>query len=276
MLIFLKSIFCLFTFIGILKAQNGLKVSADNVQVQEDKSITINVLKNDNIKNKDNLLLEILTKPEKGTAQVQGEKILYTPNLDVSGIDQFEYKVDIGTGAGTGKVRVNINPVNDAPTGISLSETKIKENAAPGTALGRIKVEDPDVDDSFKFGLAKENRDDFSLDGSNLLTKRPFNFEQEKSFSISIQVTDSGGEKYVGAVDIDVENVIPFVIVANPVIEIFGVNVSSEIIAIKFPSLYHFVIFCVASVESKIESYVNPFVVPVVPGGPTKTLVVPL
>ncbi len=207
MLILLKSIFCLFTFIGILNAQGGLKVNADNVQVQEDKSITINVIKNDNIKNKENLLLEILTKPEKGTAQVQGEKILYTPNLDVSGIDQFEYKVDIGTGAGTGKVRVNINPVNDAPTGISLSETKIKENAAAGTALGRIKVEDPDVDDSFKFGLAKENRDDFSLDGSNLLTKRPFNFEQEKSFSISIQVTDSGGEKYVGTIDIDVDNV---------------------------------------------------------------------
>ena len=92
MLIFLKSIFCLFTFIGILQAQSGLKVNADNVQVQEDKSITINVLKNDNIKNKNNLLLEILTKPAKGTAQVQGEKILYTPNLDVSGIDQFEYK----------------------------------------------------------------------------------------------------------------------------------------------------------------------------------------
>jgi hypothetical protein len=37
---------------------------------------------------------------------------------------------------------------------------------------------------------------------------------------------------------IAVDNVIPFVIVAKPDIPIFGVNVSSEIIAIKFPSLY--------------------------------------
>ena len=46
---------------------------------------------------------------------------------------------------------------------------------------------------------------------------------------------------------IAVVSVIPFLIVANPVIPVFGVNVSSEIIAIKFPSLYHLVIFCVAS-----------------------------
>ena len=59
---------------------------------------------------------------------------------------------------------------------------------------------------------------------------------------------------------IAVESVIPFVTVANPEIAAFGVNESSEIIAIKFPSLYHFVTFCDVSVESVITSYVNPLV----------------
>ena len=206
MLIFFKSIIFLFTFVGYANSQGGFKVNADNIQVQEDGEVSVDVLKNDKIVNKDNLLLEITVKPEKGMAVVQGDKILYTPSADVNGIDQFEYKVDIGTGTGTALVRVKINPVNDAPVGISLSETKIKENAPAGTAVGRINVDDPDQDDVFKFGLAKENRGDFSLDGSNLLTKKPFNYEENKSFSIALQVTDSGGEKYVGNLDVDVEN----------------------------------------------------------------------
>ena len=206
MLIFFKSIIFLFTFVGYANSQGGFKVNADNIQVQEDGEVSVDVLKNDKIVNKDNLLLEITVKPEKGMAVVQGDKILYTPSADVNGVDQFEYKVYVGTGTGPALVRVNINPVNDAPVGISLSETNIKENAPAGTAVGRIKVDDPDQDDVFKFGLAKENRGDFSLDGSNLLTKKPFNYEQNKSFSIALQVTDSGGEKYVGNLDVDVEN----------------------------------------------------------------------
>ena len=52
-----------------------------------------------------------------------------------------------------------------------------------------------------------------------------------------------------------VVNVIPFLTDPNPVIEAFGVNAaSSEIIATSVPSLYHYVIFLEASVESKIVS----------------------
>ncbi|MEL1233557.1 MAG: cadherin repeat domain-containing protein, partial [Candidatus Neomarinimicrobiota bacterium] len=52
----------------------------------------------------------------------------------------------------------------------------------------------------------KDNREDFSLDGSNLLTKRPFDYEEEKSFTVAVQVTDSGGEKIVDNVTVTVEN----------------------------------------------------------------------
>tara|TARA_B100001758_G_scaffold29317_1_gene20678 strand:- start:387 stop:2660 length:2274 start_codon:yes stop_codon:yes gene_type:complete len=187
-------------------SQGGLKIKADNAQVQEDESVKINVLKNDNLEDKSNVIIEIITKPEKGTAQVQEQKILYTPDANVVGVDKFDYKVDNGLENGSAQVRVNINPVNDPPTGLSLSENNIKENAAAGTVIGRLKVEDADVDDKFKFGLAKDNRGDFSLDGSNLLTKRPFDYEEEKTFSISVQVTDSGGEKIVENVTVTVKN----------------------------------------------------------------------
>ena len=75
---------------------------------------------------------------------------------------------------------------------------------------------------------------------------------------------------------IAVVSVIPFLTVANPLIALLGVNASSDTIAIRFPSLYHFVMFCVASVLSSILSNIKPLVVPVEAGGPTSTLLVPL
>ena len=199
-------IFLLFLTINTALSQGAIKIKADNVQVQEDESITINVLKNDQLSDRDNLVIEILSKPEKGIATVKDEKILYTPNGNANGVDKFEYKVDIGTGTGSAQVRVNIQPVNDPPTGLSLTNHIIKENGSPGAVVGKLIVEDNDTKDTYKYGLAKENRQDFSLDGSNLLTKRPFNFEEESDFSISIQVTDSGDEKFVGKVNVKIED----------------------------------------------------------------------
>ena len=198
--------FLLIISLSAVYPQAGLKIKADNVQVQEDESVKINVLKNDSIEDKSNVAIEVISEPQKGSVQIEGDKILYTPNADVSGVDKFDYKVDNGLETGTAQVRVNINPVNDPPTGLSLSESSIKENAAAGTLIGKLKVEDADPDDKFKFGIAKDNRADFSLDGSNLLTKRPFDYEEEKSFTVAVQVTDSGGEKIVDNVTVTVEN----------------------------------------------------------------------
>ena len=198
--------FLLIISLSAVFPQAGLKIKADNVQVQEDESVKINVLKNDNIEDKSNVAIEVISEPKKGSVQIEGDKILYTPNADVSGVDKFDYKVDNGLETGTAQVRVNINPVNDPPTGLSLSESSIKENAAAGTLIGKLKVEDADPDDKFKFGIAKDNRADFSLDGSNLLTKRPFDYEEGKSFTVAVQVTDSGGEKIVDNVTVTVEN----------------------------------------------------------------------
>ena len=205
-LIKLKFLLSSMVLLSMALSQGGGKVKADNAQVQEDESVKINVLKNDNFEDKSNVVIEITTEPEKGMVQVQGQKILYTPDANVVGVDKFNYKADNGLENGSAQVRVNINPVNDPPTGLSLSESNVKENAAAGTVIGKLKVEDADADDKFKFGLAKDNRSDFSLDGSNLLTKRPFDYEEEKTFSIAVQVTDSGGEKIIENVTVTVKN----------------------------------------------------------------------
>ena len=186
--------------------QNSLNLKNDNVQLKEDESITISVLKNDNIKDKSNLIIELAENPQYGDVEIQGEQLKYTPNENFNGVDKFSYKVDTGMDSGTAQVKVNVNPVNDAPNGLSLKQNKIKENLSAGTIIGELLVKDPDTKEKFKFGLAKENRDDFKIENGKLLSKRKFDFEKEKSFEISIQITDSGNEKFIGSVSVIIEN----------------------------------------------------------------------
>ena len=187
-------------------SQSQLSLKNDNIQIKEDESVEIDILKNDNIQDKSNLIVEIISKPEKGNVKIQGNNLIYTPNPDENGVDKLKYKVDTGLGTGSAQVKININPVNDLPTGLSLTKNKITENAKVGQVIGKLEVSDPDSDDTYKFGLAKENRGDFKIEGSKLIAGRTFNYEQEKSISVSIQVTDSGGEKLISSVDVFIVN----------------------------------------------------------------------
>ena len=196
----------LFIILNNSYPQNSLNLKNDNVQLKEDESITISVLKNDNIKDKSNLIIELSEKPQNGDVEIQGEQIIYTPSENFNGLDKFSYKVDTGMDSGTAQVKVNVNPVNDAPNGLSLNQYKIKENLLPGTIIGELLVKDPDSKEKFKFGLAKENRDDFKIENGKLLSKRKFDFEKEKSYEIMIQITDSGNEKFIGSVTVIIEN----------------------------------------------------------------------
>ena len=74
----------LFSIVPIF-AQSGFSVKADNAQVQEDETVKINVLKNDLINDKTNLILEISSEPTMGTVSVENNKIIYTPNSNENG-----------------------------------------------------------------------------------------------------------------------------------------------------------------------------------------------
>ena len=160
----------------IYALDGGLELKNDNAQVDEDGSVTIKVLKNDGIKDKSNLILEIIEDPQFGTVKIEKNSIIYTPDTDKNGVDAFKYKADIGTASGSAQVKVNVNPTNDPPAGITIDNNRIDENIPAGTIIGILGVDDPDEKDSYQFSLSRDNKPDFSLDGSNLLSKRPFDF----------------------------------------------------------------------------------------------------
>ena len=190
-----------------LNAQDSIALKNDNAQVTEDGSISISVLKNDDIKDKSNLILEIVEAPKFGTAEINGRSIVYTPNPNANGIEVFRYKADIGTASGTAQVRINVNAVNDAPEAIMLEKNTILENKPEGTIVGTLTTTDPDEGDRFSYELARDgSRDNFKINGSNLVTKQSFDFETASTYTVTIQATDSGKESFVGTIAVKVEN----------------------------------------------------------------------
>ena len=204
---FIKIISVLFLSSLIFAQDTGLELKNDNAQVDEDGSVTINVLKNDEIKDKSNLILEIIEDPQFGTVKVDKNSIIYTPDADKNGVDAFKYKADIGTASGSAQVKVNVNPTNDPPIGITIDNNRIDGNVSAGTIIGKLGVNDPDDKDSHQFSLSRDSKPDFSLDGSNLLSKRPYDFEEKNSYSVSIQTTDSEKESVVGTLEIKIGDV---------------------------------------------------------------------
>ncbi|PNH88120.1 cadherin-like domain-containing protein, partial [Vibrio diazotrophicus] len=94
------------------KAQN------DTISVDEDTSVTIDVLSNDSDKDGDPLTIVSATVPqEQGSVEIVGGKLVFTPAENYNGQANIEYTISDGQGgSNTAKVTVTVNPVNDAPT----------------------------------------------------------------------------------------------------------------------------------------------------------------
>lgn len=92
-----------------------LVVRADSAQLAEDTSVVIAVLDNDsNVA--PGAAPVVATAPNRGSATVSGRAVVYTPNSNYSGTDQFAYSVRGSDGSTkTAQVSVDVTPVNDAP-----------------------------------------------------------------------------------------------------------------------------------------------------------------
>ena len=92
---------------------------------------------------------------------------------------------------------LTVNNLNEAPTGISLSNTTVDENQPINTVVGALTATDPDAGATFTFGLAcaVAGADDasFNILGTDLRTSASFDFETKSTYNICIRVTDQGG-----------------------------------------------------------------------------------
>ena len=90
--------------------------------------------------------------------------------------------------------------INSGLNAVELDGTNVVEHALPGTLVGTATAIDPDVGDTFTFSLLDDAAGRFEIDANSgdlrVTSDAQLDFETQSSHSVTIQVTDSGGETY--------------------------------------------------------------------------------
>src|SRR6185436_7906858 len=100
---------------------------------------------------------------------------------------------------------VGVTNVNEAQTGMTLSASKVAENAA-GAVIGTLSVSDPDAGDKQSFSVSDSC---FEVVNNQLQLKSgvSLDYEQGSSVSVTVTATDSANHQYAKAFTVNVDDV---------------------------------------------------------------------
>lgn len=92
---------------------------------------------------------------------------------------------------------LTVNPTNDVPSRIDLSNIVVEERIMSGSKVGFLSSVDADVDDTHQYALTEGNmsndNDAFIISGDTLLTNSEFDYEAKSTYWIRLQTDDGNG-----------------------------------------------------------------------------------
>ncbi|MBD0786806.1 tandem-95 repeat protein [Vibrio sp. Y2-5] len=168
------------------KAQN------DTISVDEDTTVTIDVLSNDTDKDGDLLTIESATVPqEQGTVVIVDGKLVFTPAENYNGKANIEYTISDGQGGiDTAKVTVTVNPVNDDP--VANNDAISTDEDTPVSNIN-VLANDRDVDgDPLSVTAANAEHGSVTINADGTLNYTP-NGDYNGSDTITYTVSDGQG-----------------------------------------------------------------------------------
>ena len=151
----------------------------DTASVDEDKSVTIDVLANDSDPEGVALRVSVATQPANGLATVDSDEtsseynhITYTPNANFHGTDPFTYTASDGEIGSDARVTVTVRSINDTPTfPADTAERSVLLTAAEGDPVGNpVEATDADEDDTLTYSLSGADASSFEIDAEGQIT----------------------------------------------------------------------------------------------------------
>ena len=103
------------------------------------------------------------------------------------------YTVTATNSGGSGSATLSITVLDNAPTGITLSNDNISENAGANVIVGTFSTIDPD------FGThtyTLNNTATFSISGDTLIANNSFDFETQSLYNITVTTTDKDSKSF--------------------------------------------------------------------------------
>ena len=199
-----------------------ISLADDSANVDEDDTVTFNILSNDTIAVGSDYfgLFVTLSSASAGTAILNSDlTVTYDPELDFNGQEDLTYSVNVDGTVATANITITVDPVNDAPTFNDLASSfSIDENTTSVTTVAVSDVED----DSIGFSLSGDDKDLLTISGTGAIAfasnpdfEAPGDADQNNIYSITVEATD-GTDSISQAITVEVLNVENE---GNPVIE---------------------------------------------------------
>ncbi|HHP0472517.1 TPA: Ig-like domain-containing protein, partial [Vibrio harveyi] len=165
----------------------------DSVLTDEDASVSIDVLANDQDADSDSLSIESATVPaEQGTVEIIDGKLIFTPAEDFNGEATVTYVVTDGALTDEATVTVTVNPINDAPVAVNDTVTTDEDTAVTIDVLTNDSDPENDTLTITAASVPTEQGTVAIVDGKLVFTPAE-NFNGDASISYTIsdgQLTD--------------------------------------------------------------------------------------
>ncbi|MBY7700046.1 tandem-95 repeat protein, partial [Vibrio harveyi] len=165
----------------------------DSVLTDEDASVSIDVLANDQDADSDSLSIESATVPaEQGTVEIIDGKLIFTPAEDFNGEATVTYVVTDGALTDEATVTVTVNPINDAPVAVNDTVTTDEDTAVTIDVLANDSDPENDTLTITAASVPAEQGTVTIVDGKLVFTPAEnFNGDATISYTISDgQLTD--------------------------------------------------------------------------------------
>ncbi|HDM8150855.1 TPA: tandem-95 repeat protein, partial [Vibrio harveyi] len=165
----------------------------DSVLTDEDASVSIDVLANDQDADSDSLSIESATVPaEQGTVEIIDGKLIFTPAEDFNGEATVTYVVTDGALTDEATVTVTVNPINDAPVAVNDTVTTDEDTAVTIDVLANDSDPENDTLTITEASVPTEQGTVAIVDGKLVFTPAEnFNGDATISYTISDgQLTD--------------------------------------------------------------------------------------
>ena len=148
--------------------------------------------------------------------QISGNRLLTNSIFDYESKNSYSIRVqtsDSNGGVFQKALTINVNDVNENenPTDLSLSNNSVAENSPLNTLIGNFNTTDPDTGNTFTYslvtGIGSTDNSLFTIDGNQLKTNTPLNYETKNNYSIRVKTTDQGGLSYEKQLTVNVTNI---------------------------------------------------------------------
>jgi len=116
--------------ITILAVNDSPVAQGDTASTDEDTPVTVDVLANDSDVDGDTLSFIAVSTGAHGSVVLAGNNVIYTPEANFNGADEFSYIIADGQGSSYATVSVIVSPVNDLPVLQALSQTVVSGQVA--------------------------------------------------------------------------------------------------------------------------------------------------